>query len=89
MFKKRKKKQIEMIPFRYHWKEALMGVKRKAAVTAAQRLTLEKEMLLSGKKPKSIFSSAQQRTAVRLLSGFPGSAKNTVPSSARYSQIFT
>ena len=59
-----------MIPFRYHWKEALMGVKRKAAVTAAQRLTLEKEMLLSGKKPKSIFSSAQQRTAVRLLSGF-------------------
>ena len=66
MFKKRKKKQIEMIPFRYHWKEALMGVKRKAAVTAAQRLTLEKEMLLSGKKPKSIFSSAQQRTAVRL-----------------------
>ena len=70
MFKKRKKKQIEMIPFRYHWKEALMGVKRKAAVTAAQRLTLEKEMLLSGKKPKSIFSSAQQRTAVRLLSGF-------------------
>ena len=70
MFKKRKKKQIEMIPFRYHWKEALMGVKRKAVVTAAQRLTLEKEMLLSGKKPKSIFSSAQQRTAVRLLSGF-------------------
>ncbi len=61
MFKKRKKKQM---------KEALMGVKRKAAVTAAQRLTLEKEMLLSGKKSKSIFSSAQQRTAVRLLSGF-------------------
>lgn len=61
MFKKRKKKQV---------KEALMGIKRKAAVTAAQRLTLEKEMLLSGKKPKSIFSSAQQRTAVRLLSGF-------------------
>ncbi len=57
MFKKRKK-------------EALTGVKRKAAVTAAQRLALEKEMLLSGKKPKSIFSSAQQRTAVRLLSGF-------------------
>lgn len=70
MFKKRKKKQIEMIPFRLRWKEALMGVKRKAAVTAAQRLALEKEMLLSGKKPKSIFSSAQQRTAVRLLSGF-------------------
>ena len=46
MFKKRKKKQIEMIPFRYHWKEALMGVKRKAAVTAAQRLTLEKEMTM-------------------------------------------
>ena len=78
MFKKRKKKQIECsaesnldtVPFHLHWKETLMGVKRKAAVTAAQRLTLEKEMLLSGKKPKSIFSSAQQRTAVRLLSGF-------------------
>ena len=67
MFKKRKKKQIECSA---ESKEALMGIKRKAAVTAAQRLTLEKEMLLSGKKPKSIFSSAQQRTAVRLLSGF-------------------
>ena len=80
MFKKRMKKQkeyetkVNMTAMSFHsrWKEILVDIKRKAAINVTKRLTLEREMFLYGKKPKPIFSSTQQKTAVQLLFGFFG-----------------
>lgn len=48
----------------------LSELKGRAVVNSKMRLAVERERLLRGEKPKSMFSNCQQSVAARLLTGF-------------------
>ena len=51
-------------------KERLSELKGLAAASSETRLAVERERLLRGEKPRSMFSNRQQSAAARLLAGF-------------------
>lgn len=63
-------KKFNQIDKRNHWKEIYVTIKGKMVASGKKRLDVEREYLLCGEKPKSIFSNRQQKAAARLLSGF-------------------
>ena len=60
-------KRFDVLP---NMKGRLSALKGLAAASGETRLAVERERLLRGEKPKSMFSSRQQSAAARLLAGF-------------------
>ena len=59
-------KKFNQIDKRNHWKEIYVTIKGKMVASGKKRLDVEREYLLCGEKPKSIFSNRQQKAAARL-----------------------
>lgn len=60
-------KRFDVLP---NMKERLSELKGLAAASSETRLAVERERLLRGEKPRSMFSNRQQSAAARLLAGF-------------------